>query len=49
MNQARAETSGDSHAGGLITWTRVGGGNGNWASAFGGIRTFRANLPLLKT
>jgi hypothetical protein len=49
MNQARAKPSGNSHAGGLIAWTRVGGGYGNWASAFGDIRTFRANLPLLKT
>ena len=49
MNQARAETYGDSHAGDLIAWTRMGGDNGNWASAFCGIRTIRANLPLLKT
>ena len=40
MKQVRAETLCSSRAGGLITWTRVGGGSGNWAWAFGSIRTF---------
>ena len=40
MNQVRAEPFCNSRAGGLITWTRVGGGSGNWACAFDSIRTF---------
>src|SRR5262249_19454550 len=36
----RAKPFCNSRAGGLITGTRVGGGSGNWAWAFGGIRTF---------
>ena len=39
----------NSGAGGLITWTRVGGGSGNWAWAFGSIRTSTTNLPIFKT
>ena len=45
MNQARAKPSGDSHAGGLIAWTRLGGGDDNRASAFGAIRTFLPGQP----
>jgi hypothetical protein len=48
MNQVHAEPLCDSRAGGLITWTRVGGGSGNWAWVFGSIRTFHGNLPLFK-